>query len=98
MSGSSLPKLQFQTTAEMPLSLGDVLDVLKKYPDVQLSQITGTDVFYSDGSLSTAVCKITGNNFSAGVFPDGRLLYLYGRPPTELEKDLQEAVKKTGKN
>jgi hypothetical protein len=77
----------------MPLSLGDVLDVLKKYTSVQCSQITGTDIFYSDGSLSSAVAKIQGNNFSAGVFPDGRLMYLYGRPPDELIKDIEMAGK-----
>ncbi len=77
----------------MPLSLGDILEVLKKYPSVQCSQITGTDVFYSDGSLSTAVAKIQGNNFSAGVFPDGRLMYLYGRPPEQLIKEFEIAGK-----
>jgi hypothetical protein len=77
----------------MPLSLSDVLDILKKYPSVQCSQITGTDLFYSDGALQNAVAKLQGNNFSAGVFPDGRLLYLYGRPPAELETDFKTAGK-----
>lgn len=77
----------------MPLSLGGILEILKKYTSVHCSQITGTDVFYSDGALANAVAKIQGNNFSAGVFSDGRLLYLYGRPPPELEKDLQDAGK-----
>ena len=82
----------------MPLYLGDVLEVLKKYVDVKLSQITGADVYYSDGSLSTAVCKITGNSFSAGVFSDGGLMVLYGQAPPNLVKDLQEAAKNPGKN
>lgn len=77
----------------MPLSLGGILDVLKKYPSVQCSQITGTDVFYSDGALANAVGKIQGNNFSAGVFADGGLMYVYGRPPPELESDLKAAGK-----
>jgi hypothetical protein len=79
----------------MPLSLSSVLEVLKKYPNVKCSQITGADVFYSDGSLSSAVAKLQGPNFSVGVFAEGSLLCLYGEAPADLQSALKEAA---GKN
>ena len=76
----------------MPLSLSSILEVLKQYPNVKCSQITGADVFYSDGSLSSAVAKLQGPNFSVGVFSDGSFLRLYGQPSEDLQSALKEAA------
>lgn len=78
----------------MPLSLSSIVEVLKQYPNVKCSQITGADVFYSDGSLSSAVAKLQGSNFSVGVFSDGTFLSLYGQPPADLQFALKEASSK----
>jgi hypothetical protein len=77
----------------MTLSLGDLLEILKKFPNIICKPISAIDLYYSDGSLTTAIAKLEGPSFSAGVFPDGRCLRLYGVPPKELEEALQVGLR-----
>jgi hypothetical protein len=76
----------------MALSLGDLLEILKKFPNIICKPVSAVDIYYSDGSLTTAIAKLEGPSFSAAVFPDGRLLRLYGSPPPGLEEAIKQAT------